>query len=76
MPCSSSEGQGSYQWSDHPTTENFKRLEKRTAELEQALCGLCQQLTATNDPTITRSLHPQLQAWFDAHRQLPGCEAK
>lgn len=38
----------------------------RIAMLEEALCGLCQQLPHR---------HPQLDAWFEWHKQQPGCEA-
>jgi hypothetical protein len=50
-------------------------LTRRVAELEQALCGLCQMLERAGlQPELTDK-HPQLQAWFDAHKARPGCEA-
>ena len=50
-------------------------LRRRVAALEEALCGLCQQLSSviSENPQTVQVLHPQLQTWFDNHQRLPGC---
>lgn len=74
MPCSSSEGMT---WS--PNDAEVRRLEERVAELEQALCGLCQMMCPSPDgkpPALSAwPVHPQLETWFNKHRRKPGCEA-
>jgi hypothetical protein len=69
MPCDMYRGATSGDFASNKAD----RLEIRIAELEQALCGLCQQLSTEYGPNLGRVLHPQLQAWFEKHRDKPGC---
>lgn len=73
MGCSSSEGMGDAYREDPEARQHAKRIEMRVAELEQALCGLCQMMEAANRAGDSVEIHPQLQAWFDKHRSKPGC---
>lgn len=45
------------------------QLELRVAELEQALCGLCQ--SAFNGKRLGDT---ELAAWFERHKAKPGCD--
>ena len=49
-------------------------LTQRVAELEEALCGLCQMLQRRHVPYPLANTHPQLQKWFEQHKVKPGCE--
>jgi hypothetical protein len=78
MGCNMYEGvtSGDFAASDARDAKNQVRLlNERVAELEQALCGLCQMLRRDGLPPELADLHPQLEAWFEAHRQKPGCAA-
>lgn len=56
--------------------EAAAKLERRIAELEQAMCGLCQQLESQHRLNgFPQPMHSQLQVWFDKHKQRPGCTA-
>jgi hypothetical protein len=45
---------------------------QRVAELEQALCGLCQMMERPAWDKLM-PMHPELQTWWDKHRVQPGC---
>lgn len=70
MPCNMMQGAAGDM--AHAAAQDANR---RVAQLEEALCGLCQMLSETKDPKLKKKLHPQLQSWFDAHKQKPGCQA-
>lgn len=67
MPCN--------MFGDNPTADfasnRADEALRRVRELEQALCGLCQQLS-----TEGRNMHPQLHEWFMKHANRLGCVAR
>lgn len=69
MPCNSCATPGELSSSD------AREALKRVKALEEALCGLCQQLTETSYAGVTKKLHPQLESWWSEHKKQPGCEA-
>jgi hypothetical protein len=78
MPCDMMSGatSGDFAWgAAQDAQRDIRALTQRVAELEQALCGLCQMLERDGLPPELTSKHPQLQQWFERHKKRPGCEA-
>lgn len=73
MPCNMMDGCAPPSGMDHQERKAFESLTQRIAELEQALCGLCQMIDTDADEI---PMHPQLQAWFEKHKAKPGCDAR
>jgi hypothetical protein len=67
MPCNMMDGysSGDAAWS------KAEDAQRRIYALEQALCGLCQQLEIARVP-----LHAQLAEWYTKHKARPGCGQK
>ncbi len=78
MPCNMHDGANRGDFAKI-TANNAKRdveaLTLRVAELEQALCGLCQMFDSIGHPSALPAMHPQLRQWFEKHKRRPGCEA-
>lgn len=64
MPCNMMGGSssGDFAWND------VRRLEKRVAELEQAMCGVAQMLMDLAPP----ELHPEIAQWWEKHQKQIG----
>lgn len=78
MPCNMYDGATSGDFAQSTADQaqaDVRALTRRVAELEQAMCGLCQMLERAGLQPELADKHPQLQAWFDAHRRVPGCQA-
>lgn len=73
MPCNMYDGVTSGDVAAAGADNKAREALQRIAELEQALCGLCQMI-ATDAEEIP--MHPQLKSWFDKHQQKPGCAAR
>jgi hypothetical protein len=66
---------GDFAWSAaQDAQKDVSELMRRVAELEQALCGVCQTLERDGLPSELQNKHPLLQQCFDKHKRQPGCE--